>query len=450
MDYQGMIVLSSYAPYFNNQTDDCTNNEDWVFPGTAGSTSLLLTKAHRTSFNTLVANTNAKLKSAVDRAAKNASSTVIFADWSAWGEATKGRFCESGSSPNPDDKSNENALFYKLATYKVFNPGLVYRGFELDTVSDMTLTSNLTDLHEAEEESGDDILDSISSSLQKRDGPTAGVCSKSATSGLLPDSLGKIFHPTNLGHEAIASYVTWAIANAMAKKENTTTPACNIVDEITCHQSSGSKKYASSYSMYMHTKDFCKAAISDLNDQDSGAVYEHNYNEDTLDSANFTITKDAGAVDLTSEACNQAVNRLLDSCDGNDDNNPMNWKFGGKYINGAYTYNIQPTREKRPFPVPKEPSAKCEGSYKFVLTRYNIRGAGWATWDKGQKTLRPNSTHCFGNGMTDWSFKYFDEPDSNGYEWLAKFNSPIWTEGRCYANNKVQKAAGGPTSDGCH
>lgn len=450
MDHQGIIVLASYAPYFNNQTDDCTDNEDWVFPGQAGRTSLLLTKDHRTSFNTLVANTNAKLKSAVTKASQSASSIIIFADWSAWGEATSGRFCEPGSSPNPDDSSNDNALFFKLPTYKIFNPGVVYRNLGFDAVSQVESAFNLTTAHPSHAQAGySQLLDSIAASLMKRDGPTAGVCSKSAVSNLLPDGIGKIFHPTNLGHEAIASYVTWAIANAMAEKEHTTTPACNIVDELKCSQDSGSTSYASAYSLYMHTADFCKAAVSGLNEQDTGSLYTEEYNKDTLDDVKFTVTKDTGAVDLTEQACNLAVNRILDGCDGNDDNNPMNWKFGGTYVNGAYTYKIAPVRTNRPFPVPKEPSAKCTGVCHGLWTRYNIRGAGWATWDKGQQSLRPNSTHCFGLGLTGWWFEYFDEPDSNGYEWLAKFNSPVGTEARCYSNNKVQRGAGGPSNDGC-
>ncbi|KAJ5153372.1 SGNH hydrolase [Penicillium canariense] len=451
MDSRGMIVLASYAPYFNNQTDDCTNNEDWVFPGQAGGTSLLLTKAHRTSFNTLVANTNAKLKSAVDNAAKTASSTIVFADWSAWGEATNGRFCEPGSSPDPDDSSNDNALFFKLPTYKVFNPGVVYRDLAFYPLAQMESASNLTSVNPTHEQAGyTRLLDSIADSLEKRDGPTAGACTKSVVSNLLPDGIGKIFHPTNLGHEAIASYVTWAIANAMAELEDTTTPACNIVDELKCYQVSGSQSYASAYSLYMHTADFCKDAVSSLNEQETGSLYTDDYNKDTTDHVTFTVTKDTGAVDLTEQTCNLAVNHILDGCDGNDDNNPMNWKFGGTYINGAYTYKIAPVRTNRPFPAPKEPSAQCTGVFHGFWTRYNIRGAGWATWDNGQKSLRPNSTHCFGKGLTGWWFEYFDEPDSNGYEWLAKFNSPVGTEARCYSNNKVQKGAGGPSNDGCH
>jgi len=457
MDAQGIIVLSSYAPYFDNTTTDCTNNEDWVFPGQAGGTSLLLSTSHRTSFNTLVANTNAKLKAAVDKVAKTASSTVVFADWSAWGEAIGGRFCEKGSSPYPDDPSNDNAMFYKLPTPKIFTPGTFYRrNSELGSDSMLELSSNFTAREEQVETENAEaeferIIDWISNSnsLSKRDEPTVGNCGTNSGGGWLPDSIGKIFHPTNLGHEAIASYVTWAIGNAMAKKEHTTSPSCNLVDDLTCHSSKGSKAYASAYSLYSHTAEFCKDAVPDLNTQDSGNLITRTYNKDTVDEVQFIVTKDPGAVDLTEEVCNAAVNRILDGCDGNNDDNPMNWKSGGSYANGAFTYNIAPVRGNRPWPPPKEPSAKCSGVYHVFWTRYNIRGAGWATWDKGQKTLRGNSTRCFGKGLTGWYFEYFDEPDENGYEWLAKFNSPVFTEARCYANNKVQKWSGGPSNDGC-
>lgn len=449
----GIIVLASYAQYFNNVTSDCTDNEDWVFPGQAGGTSLLLTTAHRTSFNTLVQNTNAKLQAAVTAASKSASSTIVFANWDPWGDATNGRFCEPGSSPDPEDSSNDNVLFFKLPTYKVFNPGTVY-GRDLQWVSDpmMQMSANISAVQEGEKERREyaQLMEWAFMPLTKRSSPSAPACDKSALSGLLPDGIGKIFHPSNIGHEAIASYVTWAIANARAGILGIASPACTIVDELKCFQDSGSKSYASAYSLYSNTADFCNKAIPDLNSRSTGEQFSYEYNTGTLDDVVFTVTKDSGATTLDKNACNAAINRILDGCDGNDPNNPMNWKFGGNYINGAYTYNIAPVRKNRPFPVPKTPSAKCQGKYKGVLTRYNIRGAGWATWDWGQKTLLPNSTNCFGLGLTGWTFEYFDKPDSDGYEWLAKFNSPIWTEGRCYANNKVQKAAGGPDNDGCH
>ena len=92
------------------------------------------------------------------------------------------------------------------------------------------------------------------------------------------------------------------------------------------------------------------------------------------------------------------------------------------------------------------PTQSCAGWYKVALDAYDIYGAGWASWDWGQQTLLPNSKGCFGLGITNWNFVYFDQPDANGYEWHAWFNSPIWTRARCFNNNKVQQAASNTNS----
>jgi hypothetical protein len=92
------------------------------------------------------------------------------------------------------------------------------------------------------------------------------------------------------------------------------------------------------------------------------------------------------------------------------------------------------------------PKQSCDGWYKVFFDAYDIYGAGWASWDYGQQTLLPSNKACFGLGVTNWHFQYFDQPDSNGYEWHAWFNSPIWTKGRCFGNNKVQQAASNTNS----
>lgn len=55
---------------------------------------------------------------------------------------------------------------------------------------------------------------------------------------------------------------------------------------------------------------------------------------------------------------------------------------------------------------------------------------------------------CLGLGITAWKFEYFDSPDSNGMEWKASYNTPIFVNNRCFKNNKVAQGAGGFT-DGC-
>lgn len=117
MNKDGIIVLASYAPYFNNATNECATSQSWVFPGVeVPGLYLPLTQARQGTFNTLVANTNAKLKAAVASVSKSSTSTIVFADWSAWGQAVKGQFCEPGASGNPTDPSNSNVLFFKLNT----------------------------------------------------------------------------------------------------------------------------------------------------------------------------------------------------------------------------------------------------------------------------------------------------------------------------------------------
>jgi hypothetical protein len=123
MNDQKIIAFSFYALYFNNTISNCTNKQNWVFFRQTGSTSFFLIIAHRTSFNTLIANTNAKLKSAIDNIAKTTSSIVIFVDWNAWGKTICGRFCEKGFLSNPKNSTNENAMFYKLPIYKIYQPG---------------------------------------------------------------------------------------------------------------------------------------------------------------------------------------------------------------------------------------------------------------------------------------------------------------------------------------
>ncbi len=43
-------------------------------------------------------------------------------------------------------------------------------------------------------------------------------------------------------------------------------------------------------------------------------------------------------------------------------------------------------------------------------------GAGFSSWDYGQNTMIPSMKGCFGPGITNWKFEYFDEPDKDGNE----------------------------------
>ena len=74
----------------------------------------------------------------------------------------------------------------------------------------------------------------------------------------------------------------------------------------------------------------------------------------------------------------------------------MNWKFGGKRVEGEYTFGVNIKRTNRPWPPPDTASQSCVGWYHGLWDRYDIYGAGFSDWDYGQKTLLPSASGCAG------------------------------------------------------
>ena len=97
MATNGVVVMTGYAQYFNDQTDACTD-EDWRLIRSLG-TRLPLTKDRRTLFNTLVQETNDAIKSVVQEVAYNAKTmTLVSASWDPWPPLAGGQFCKSSCS----------------------------------------------------------------------------------------------------------------------------------------------------------------------------------------------------------------------------------------------------------------------------------------------------------------------------------------------------------------
>ena len=222
-------------------------------------------------------------------------------------------------------------------------------------------------------------------------------------------------------------------------------PSCKVQDKFTCWQKEGSKKYASAARLNEDYKDFCDR----VEPKDTkGWSYKHTYHKGTPDETEFSIALSGTSTSFDKADCKKKMWAVINNCDGNDPKNPMNWKFGGEFVHGDYTYEVTPKKAKRHWPVPKEPGGSCKGTYMGGCGDYVIKGYGWASSDSGQDTLRPKAKSCVGGGLTSWEFHYFDEPDADGNEWNATFNTPIWVRRRCFNNNKVQFAAGGFTN-GC-
>lgn len=366
MNSGGVIVLALYAQYFSEATEACAS-ENWGWP--LGGLPLSINR--RNIFNQLVRDTNHELKYAVyDGREKDGftNAQVVFADWDDWAWRMGGLMCEDGQDPDPT--LTDKLMFFKLNTSPA-NLGDV-------PVGTIKIRGNISDFDEpleteaidAELEDAwaaartvalptDDHLNisyPLAAHIDKR-GITSPSCPsgvlKNVVSYLLPDNIGKIFHPNIKGHEAIASFALDAVRIVRANQLNISPPGC-VSNTLSCFADHDTGEYASDYAMYSATADFCNSVESG---QPSGVAnwqYAKTYYQGTLDEAEFRLELSGGASSFDKDQCNKAVNGILDGCDKYT-TNPMNWKQGGTYTFGSYKYTVQPKKQNRPWPYPTEP-----------------------------------------------------------------------------------------------
>lgn len=273
-----------------------------------------------------------------------------------------------------------------------------------------------------------------------------GVSWTSFTGGI-PDSIGRWFHPNELGHETIASFALENMVGARAAILDVQNPACTLQDEFKCWKVDGRHAYAGAGVMNKNIKAFCDDVKQP--DRTVGWKWEKTFHEGSPDEHTFLLQLTNDAFEFDKDDCLSSFDKIVNGCkDGDDPENPMAWRFGGRYVQDAYTYEVNVKRDNRPWPPIKATAGKCEGWYKFLFSAYKLKGSGWSTWDKGEETIKPSIKGCLGLGITKWDFKYFDAPDRDGMEWQLNFNTPIWVRARCFKNQKVAIASGGST-DGC-
>lgn len=432
----------------------------------AGKEALKLTVERRKTFNDLVVKINDLIKDVVDNAKdKKYKYKIGFSNWDIWPrKGVPGQFCDPSSSGEYPDPKQPDLQFFK--------PDTTGRGSELKR-RDMrhALLSNDTMWHiqNAEEQRHRKTLDDIYNSLLyrsanpraearhllDRSNPSPPKCPGDTDDEIqppsigLPNSIAKNFHPNELGHYTIASWALQTLIDLRADVLGVDPPSCEPVDKFTCWQDEGWRGYAAEPFLNDQIDDFCDGV--DSGDEVNGWHYSDTFGEGTPDEVEFEVklSRDGvGRSEYEASECKDSMDRIINGCDGDDPDNPMDWKFGGEWQRGRFVYQVNPKRENRPWPVIQEPWGSCEGWYHGVWSSYVIKGQGWATNDWGQDTLEPSASDCIGGGLTLWRFKYFDEPDEDGNEWQADFDTPIWVRSRCFKNNKAVKEAGGYT-DGC-
>ncbi|GAQ41060.1 esterase family protein [Aspergillus niger] len=455
----GIIVWALYGQFFNTETDDCEKNQDWAFPGLAPFDALPLTRERREKLNQLVTDTNKVIKKTIedfvmDKGKYFPRVHIRTADWNDFmKDGLKGQYCVPESTGKYPDPMQPNLHFFK--------PDTTYeRHTELKAKRD-----NITDTSFSSSADTNDTLSSFYDSILYRSpNPAAAALYELNPTGVtlppgcpgdkgigfgLPDRWGKYFHPNELGHKTIASFVLDGIYAARADFLGKRNPICSRgFEEFRCWQNDGRRDYASADLLNKNYKTYCKEVKPPK--KTANWKDERWFHQQTPETHSFSIQLSDGATHFDQGHCLESFERIINSCDGNDPKNPMNWKFGGRWTRGSYTYEVNIANSfQRPWPPTREVGGFCDSSYKFWYQRYDMRGRGWATWDAGQDTLKPAIISCVGHGLTGWDFQYLDHPDSDGNEWVVKFNTPILTGPRCFDNNRVQFNAGGFTR-GCH
>jgi hypothetical protein len=465
-----MVAISLFGTLltlrqFNTENEDCAEKQDWTLFNLLSKDGLKLTVDRRKTFNSLVVKINDLIKGIVDDAKDKYKYKIGFSNWDVWPrKGVAGQFCDPSSSGEYPDPKQPDLQFFKPDTRKggseLKRRDARYALYSNETMWDVEVVER-----ERRRKALDDIYNSLlyhsanpqaeARHLLDRRNPSPPKCPGDTDAEIQPPSIGlpntiaKNFHPNELGHYTIASWALQTLIDLRAEVLDVTPPSCEPEDKFTCWQGTGSKKYAAEPFLNDQVDDFCDGV--DAGDEVNGWSDSDTFGKDTPDETEFKVTllKDGvGDSEFSKSECKDSIDRIINSCDGNDDDNPMNWKFGGEWQRGRFVYQVNPKRDNRPWPVIQEPWGSCKGWYHGVWSSYVIKGKGWATNDWGQDTLLPSAKDCIGGGLTLWKFKYYDEPDEDGNEWQADFDTPIWVRSRCFKNNKAVKEAGGYT-DGC-
>ena len=429
MASNGIVVYNSYAQFFNTNDEKCATDQDWgLFPWVGytwlgiRSTPLPLTIARRQRFNTLTAGLNNLIRDVVHDVADEVNYKIGFSNWDPWpSEGVDGQMCSPASSGAYPDSRQPNLLFFKPDTRKTFfRSPLPFKkrdDLHLEVTNDTATTTTTTTTTDSpipiqdpsspplEDPSLDPVLKARLAALHDVDSagiprsiyrtslwhspnpraaalhalnpraPAVPGCPSDSHSwlpslgSLLPDFFGRIFHPNELGHNAIASFAIAKTMDLRAGVLGATPEVCEIGEEFNCWRSGGRAAFVTAERADANMKDFCATV------EGPGSGYTHwrrskVYHEGTPDEMEFIL--DGGEVDnVNREECLEAFTKVVHGCDAGDGDNPMNWKFGGRWKKGEYAYDLSPRRNRN---LMTAPNGQCKGKYKFLFSDFEMYG----------------------------------------------------------------------------
>jgi len=386
MAADGVVVYNGYARFFNAESESCGTDQQWAMsrwlPKYWFKTALKLTVARRNRFNDLVVKINQAIRDVIADVSDEVDYKIGFANWDPWPiDGVEGQMCDPASTGFYPDPKQPDLQFFKPDTHvtkwehdelKKREEAIraMYPDGEPDPGIDQSIYDTL--LWKTPDPRAE-----VKHKLDRR-APSPPGCPGDSdwfdpTLGLgLPDSFGKLFHPNELGHKTIASFAVAKAIDLRAKVLGVEPETCEVTDEFKCWQKQGRKGYATADRMNENYKDFCNDVSQP--EHTVGWKWEKTYHQGTPDEHSFLLQLGENTADFDKNACLESYERIINGCDGNDPNNPMNWKFGGSWRRDQYTYEINFKRDNRPWPMITSPYGSCKGDYKFFYSHYELRG----------------------------------------------------------------------------
>lgn len=426
MAKDGIVVYNGYARFFNEENEDCATKQDWA-PFywyrylTDGDDPLPLTVDRRNEFNTLTTALNDAIREVVHDVADEVDYKIGFANWDLWGiEGVKGQMCDPSSSGTYPDEDQPDLLFFKPDTRKSLwrfplKKKRSAAGNETVLVDlDGTIDGEVVDEWDTSVPPTDEQLEALRATLPpppKRDLDDNGVDRAVYHSSLwnsvnpravalhalddrapatpgcpgdpypflpnigwfLPDYFGRIFHPNEAGHIAMASFAIQRAIELRAEVLGLDSEVCEITEEFKCWKKEGRKGYASADRLNENYKTYCDE-VQAPGDGTSLWTDKRSFHEGTPDEHEFFIETTEYASEFNHDECIESMERIMNSCDGNDPENPMNWKSGGTWKRGEYRYSINIKRDNCPWPSIKETYGSCDGIYRVGASTYIMYG----------------------------------------------------------------------------
>lgn len=190
----------------------------------------------------------------------------------------------------------------------------------------------------------------------------------------------------------IVAAIIWIVVSIL--------PSSPVTDTQTCYSSLGtSRAYASAEALNNNVDDFCRNVANNIFWGTISRTWSRSYYTNTPEGYKMTVTLSNRTFLFDQYHCATSMSSIINDCDAPvGASNPMKWKQGGKLVQRGYTYQIDISRQNRPWPPPAKPMQSCEGWYKFFFQHYDIYGAGWANYDWGQNSLLPAINPCCGLG----------------------------------------------------